>query len=317
LSAIAAAAMIAITGCSSAAPSSVSPARSAGSSSASPAGSASPSVTAPPWHLVWTDTFNGPAGSGLNRAYWKYDTGQGTFGTGEIETNTTSTANVHLDGQGNLDLTALGHGAAGSPGTAWTSGRVQTRRLFGAPAGGEMMVTASLKQPDPAHGIGYWPAFWMLGPKPGTWPTTGEIDILEDVNALSVHGATLHCGNLTQLNADGTHGPCHEGYGLGSSLLPCPGCQTAFNTYSVIVDRRVAGAEQIRWYLDGREFFSVSESKVGKVAWTEGVDHGFTILLDLAIGGSFPNAQCQCTSPTADTSSGGTMSVANVSVYTN
>lgn len=306
LSAIAAAAMIAITGCSSAAPTSV-----------TPSSSAAPTNAGPPWRVAWSDTFNGPAGSGLSQAVWKYDTGRGTFGTGEIETMTTSPSNVHLDGQGDLDLTVLGHGAAGSAGATWTSGRVQTRRLFGAPAGGEMMVTASIRQPDPAQGIGYWPAFWMLGPKPGTWPTTGEIDILEDVNALSVHGATLHCGNLTQRNADGTDGPCHEGYGLGSPLQPCPGCQTAFHTYSVIVDRRVAGNEQIRWYLDGREFFSVSETKVGEVAWTAGVDHGFSIILDLAVGGSFPNARCQCTSPTSVTSSGGTMAIGNVSVYTN
>ena len=119
---------------------------------------------------------------------WKYNTGQGVFGTGEIETMTDSTDNVHLDGHGALDITALGHGQS------WTSGRIQTIRSdFGAPAGGEMAVTASIRQPNPASGLGYWPAFWMLGP--GDWPGTGEIDILEDVNALSEHAATLHCGN--------------------------------------------------------------------------------------------------------------------------
>jgi hypothetical protein len=45
---------------------------------------------------------------------------------------TTSRSNVHLDGQGNLDLTVLGHGAAGSGGTAWTSGRVQTGPVWSA-----------------------------------------------------------------------------------------------------------------------------------------------------------------------------------------
>lgn len=41
-----------------------------------------------------------------------------------------STANVHVDGQGGLDITVLGHGAAGSADAGWTSGRIQTWRLF-------------------------------------------------------------------------------------------------------------------------------------------------------------------------------------------
>ena len=103
---------------------------------------------------------------------------------------TDSPSNVHLDGYGNLDITALGHGQS------WTSGRIQTTSSdFEAPAGGEMAVTASIRQPDPAVGMGYWPAFWMLGP--GDWPGTGEIDILEDVNALNMQSGAFHCGNLT------------------------------------------------------------------------------------------------------------------------
>ena len=139
----------------------------------------------PPWKLSWADNFNGPVGSGPSPKYWEYNTGQGSFGTNEVETMTSSPQNVDLDGHGNLVITALGHGAAGSPGTAWTSGRVETRadRLFGAPNGGEMMVTASIKQPDVAHGLGYWPGFWMLGRT--AWPETGEIDILENVDGYS------------------------------------------------------------------------------------------------------------------------------------
>jgi beta-glucanase (GH16 family) len=262
----------------------------------------------PGWAKVWTDNFNGPADIGVDTSVWKYNTGTGIFGTGEIETMTNSTSNVHLDGHGNLDITALGHGQS------WTSGRIQTISSdFGAPAGGEMAVTASIRQPNPAVGLGYWPAFWMLGP--GDWPGTGEIDILEDVNALNDHSGTFHCGNLTQPNPDGTLGPCHEFTGISSGLLTCPGCQTGFHTYTVIVDRTNPSAEQIRWYLDGRQFFQVNQSQVDQAAWTAAVDHGYSIIFDLAIGGGFPNGVCQCTSPSDQTTSGGTMTVSYVSVY--
>jgi beta-glucanase (GH16 family) len=261
------------------------------------------------WKRVWVDDFNGRAGTGVDRAAWKYDTGQGIFGTGEIETMTDSPANVHLDGRGNLQITALGHGRT------WTSGRIQTIGSdFGAPAGGQMAVTASIRQPDPASGLGYWPAFWMLGP--GDWPATGEIDMLEDVNALSEHSATLHCGNLDDADPDGKLGPCHEFTGLSSGLLPCPGCQRGFHTYTAVVDRRHAGAEQIRWYLDGRQFFQVGEAQVGQPAWSAAVDHGYSIIFDLAMGGGYPDGVCGCTTPTEQTTSGGTMTVRYVAVYT-
>jgi beta-glucanase (GH16 family) len=262
----------------------------------------------PGWTRVWSDTFNGAAGRGVDPSAWKYNTGTGIFGTGEIETMTNSTSNVHLDGHGNLNITALGHGQS------WTSGRIQTISSdFGAPVGGEMAVTASIRQPNPAVGLGYWPAFWMLGP--GDWPGTGEIDILEDVNALNEHSGTFHCGNLTQPNPDGTLGPCHEFTGVSSGLLMCPGCQTGFHTYTVVVDRTDPTAEQIRWYIDGRQFFQVSEAQVSQAAWTAAVDHGYSIIFDLAIGGSFPDGVCQCTAPSDQTTSGGTMTVRYVSVY--
>jgi len=63
----------------------------------------------------------------------------------------------------------------------------------------------------------------------------------------------------------------------------------------VIIDRRDEGNEQIRWYLDGHQYYSVSESRVGRAAWIAAVDHGFSILLNVAVGGAFsmPSAGAQ------------------------
>src|SRR5579862_8738642 len=98
------------------------------------------------------------------------------------------------------------------------------------------------------------------------WPGIGEIDILEDVNGLSELAGTLHCGV-----APG--GPCNEFTGRSSGLMPCTGCQSAFHTYSVVIDRTDPNDEQIRWYLENSAtpYFSVSESQVdtapGQTTW--------------------------------------------------
>lgn len=259
------------------------------------------------WKEVWSSSFEGPAGHGIDRHYWRYQISKRIIGNGEDEVMTDSPKNVYLDGDGGLNITALHQGGE------WTSGRIQTVHAFTPLAGGELRVIASLRQPDVASGRGYWPAFWMLGR--GSWPAHGEIDIMEDVNGISEHSGALHCGNLRNINADGTFGPCHEHRGRGSGLQRCRGCQTGYHTYSVIIDRRNSADEQIRWYLDRREFFSVSEREVGTEAWNTAIDHGFTIIFDLAIGGPFPNGQCSCVTPMANTSSRGTLGIRDVAVY--
>jgi beta-glucanase (GH16 family) len=172
-------------------------------------------------------------------------------------------------------------------------------------------MEASIQQPDVTrtNGAGYWPAFWMLGNglrNGGTWPSIGEVDILEDINGRSSVFGTLHCGS-------NPGGPCNESSGVGSGERSCKGCQTGFHKYAVEIDRSVS-PEQIRWYLDGDNYFTLSEAKVDRQAWVNAVDHPFFIIFDLAIGGGFPAAFGG--GPTGDTVSGGEMKIDYLKVST-
>ncbi|MDI1466031.1 ricin-type beta-trefoil lectin domain protein [Catellatospora sp. KI3] len=267
------------------------------------------------WTQVFGEDFNGSAGSGLNTANWLYDIGHGypggaaNWGTGEIEYMTNSTQNVYLDGNGNLVIKPIRDGAGN-----WTSGRVETQRTdFAAPAGGKLRLEGRLQQPNVsgAAAAGYWPAFWTLGAAArGTgasgWPGIGEIDLMEDINGRSSEFATLHCGV-----APG--GPCNEYTGLGSGERACGGCQTGFHTYAMELDRSVS-PEQIRWYLDGSNFFTVNANQVDATTWNNATHHGFFMILNVAIGGSFPGAFGG--GPTGSTVSGVPMIVDYVAAYT-
>ena len=269
-------------------------------------------VPAPPagFTTTWSDDFNGAANTGLDTNVWRYDAGAGAnFGTGEIETTTTSTANVFHDGNGNLVLKALHTGT--DPNAGWTSGRVETQSDgFGAPAGGVVMMQASIQQPNvnTANGAGYWPAFWMLGAplRIGVpWPGVGEVDMMEDINGRSSLFGTLHCGT-----APG--GPCNENSGIGSGERACAGCETGFHTYAVQIDRSTS-PEQIRWYLDGNNYFTINSNQVDATTWNNAVHHNWQIIFDLAIGGGFPAAFGG--GPNAATVSGGQMNIDYVAVY--
>jgi beta-glucanase (GH16 family) len=277
------------------------------------------SIDAPPahalsWTLVWSDEFNG---SGGVSADWIYDTGTGygcagcpgNWGTGEVETMSSSTTNV-FQANGNLNIQAVHTGS--NPTTGWTSGRIETARIdFQPPPGGAMAIEANLQQPDVSgtNGLGYWPAFWMLGaPFRGNylnWPSVGEIDIMEDINGRSSEFATLHCGSSPG-------GPCNETSGKGSGERACMGCQTGFHTYRMEFDRSIS-PEEIRWYLDGANFFTVNSSQVDATTWSNATNHGFFILFDLAMGGGFPAAFGG--GPNSSTISGGTMLVDYVRVF--
>jgi hypothetical protein len=107
------------------------------------------------WRVVFSGHFTGRAESRAD-SKWTYDTGTGyggpgcpaSWGTGEVESGTTAAANVHRDGRVHLLITPVRSGGQ------WTSGRIETVSAgFAAPVGGQLRVTASIRQPAAARGL--------------------------------------------------------------------------------------------------------------------------------------------------------------------
>ena len=268
------------------------------------------------YSLVWSDDFAGAAGTLPSSDNWVIDTGTSYpggaahWGTGEVQTYTSDTANLQQDGDGNLKITPI-EDAEGN----WTSARIESKRSdFEPPAGGKLRIEARIKVPDVTGDAadGYWPAFWTLGASFRgdfkNWPGIGEFDIMENANGTDKVSGTLHCG------VD-PGGPCNETLGLGSSrACPDTACAGNFHTYAFEWDRSVS-PQELRWYVDGVQYHSVNESQMDAATWDAATGHAHFLLLNVAMGGAFPDPVAGHATPTSATKSGVPMLVDYVHVY--
>ncbi|MDX8035906.1 discoidin domain-containing protein [Lentzea sp. BCCO 10_0856] len=270
------------------------------------------------WTQVFGDDFTGPANSLPNGGNWRfslghgYPGGPGNWGTGEIAAHTSNPANVSLDGGGNLRITPRRDGAGN-----WTSARIETNaQNFKAPNGGVLRMEARIQMPNVsgAAALGYWPAFWALGsPYRGNWwnwPGVGEFDIMENVNGVNRVWGVLHCGVSPG-------GPCNEKNGIANSR-PCPGasCQGGFHAYRFEWDASTS-PQQLRWYVDGELFHQVNQNQLPADTWNQMTGHaGYFIILNVAIGGEFPDNYSGTRTPGPGIVPGIPMVVDHVGVWT-
>lgn len=279
-----------------------------------------PLVTAAPYvpgyFLTWSDDFVGSANSLPNPANWivdigtSYPGGPANWGNGEKETYTSRPENLRLTGQGALQITPLRDNK-----NQWTSARIETKRTdFQARDGRKMRISARIKMPDVSGeaAAGYWPAFWTLGAEfrgnYWNWPSIGEFDIMENVNGIDQVWGVLHCDK-------NPGGACKETNGLGATSK-CPGspCQGNWHVYTVEVDR-ASKPEKLTWFVDGIAYHNVTQKDLGVDVWAQTVHHGHFILLNVAMGGGFPNGVRGSDTPTNQTVSGRSMYVDWVAVY--
>jgi beta-glucanase (GH16 family) len=271
--------------------------------------------TIPGFSLTWSDDFIGTANSLPNPSNWIVDTGTSypggpaNWGTGEIQVYTSNSRNIRLNGNGALEITALKDGNGG-----WTSSRIETRRAdFLCRPGGRMRIQASLSLPAVGgNAIGYWPAFWSLGAayrgNYWNWPSVGEFDMMENVNGINRVWGVFHCG----VNPGG---PCRETDGLVNSREGgSPPLQGNFHTYTFEVDR-TQSLEAIRWYLDGTLYWQIVSTDVPADTWAQTIHNPHFVLLNLAIGGAFPNNNYGSATPLPNTASGGQLRAEYIAVY--
>ena len=241
-------------------------------------GAASPkdSVVIVGRQLVWSDEFDGPAGSAIDASKWRYDLGDGCqagncgWGNQEKEYYTSVSENISLTGQGQLQIVAR----AAGPGLTcyygpckYTSAKVTTRGLGLAQPG---RVEARIKLPS---GQGLWPAFWMLGNSfPTTpWPQSGEIDIMEN-----------HGSDLTSTSS-AVHGPGYSGNTpFAHPYRLDPGSfADDFHTFAVEWD-----ANRIQFFVDSALHYVVMRADVQRYG-NYVFDQPFFMILNLAVGGTF------------------------------
>jgi beta-glucanase (GH16 family) len=126
---------------------------------------------------AWSDEFDGPAGAPPDPAAWSMMTGGHWMngGSPELQCYTKRPENVSQNGLGQLRITARyepGSTYCSGETNDYTSARLDTRPLNGFTYG---RIEARIQLPAAA---GSWPAWWLVG-STGTWPSAGEIDILE------------------------------------------------------------------------------------------------------------------------------------------
>ncbi|MFE4173868.1 discoidin domain-containing protein [Streptomyces sp. NPDC056909] len=237
-----------------------------------------PSDPANPPRLVWSDEFDGAAGSRPDASKWRADPGTGP--NNELEYYTDH-RNAALDGAGHLVMEARKEATAGSScprdplsGSTtcqYTSARMNTGATFQFTYG---RVEARIKVPK---GNGLWPAFWMMGGDFLTgrpWPYNGEIDIVE------VLGKDVKTAYST------VHAPAYNGGGGIGSPYKLPGnadFSDDFHTWTA--DWNSKG---ITYSLDGRVVFSLDKDQVEQTRGPWIFDHPHYMILNLAVGGDWP-----------------------------
>ncbi|HVU71153.1 MAG TPA: discoidin domain-containing protein [Ktedonobacteraceae bacterium] len=234
-----------------------------------------------PEQLVWSDEFNGAAGTTPDPNKWNAETGPGVNNELEYYTNN---QNAKMDGNGDLVIEARKQVTAGSscptdPLTGsttcqYTSGRINTYGHYSFTYG---HVEARIKVTGTQ---GLWPAFWLLGANffsnNTPWPACGEIDIME------------HLGSEPSIVHSTIHAPAYNGAnGIGApyTLSNNQDFAAAFHVFALDWN-----SSSLVFSVDGNAFLTLAKSTIESTRGPWVYDHPFFIILNNAVGGDWPGA---------------------------
>jgi beta-glucanase (GH16 family) len=221
--------------------------------------------------LVWDEEFNQPNGSSPDLAKWSYDLGSNGINS-ELEYYTSRTNNARIvNGQLVIEADHESYGGA-----SYTSARLKTQGKWSWTYG---RIEARIKIP---RGQGIWPAFWTLGDNINSvsWPTCGEIDILENIgnsNNLNITYGTIHgpvIGSGDYKGGAGVQGK----YALpGRAVLA-----DDFHVYAVQWT-----TNQIQWFVDTNLYFTATPASLPSGGTWVFTQPQF-LTLNVAVGGTWP-----------------------------
>ena len=212
--------------------------------------------------LTWSDEFTS---STVDQSKWTFADGNNSgWGNAELQNYTNSPNNVRIE-NGRLVIEAKNDNGYYTSGRLTTSGKHNWKY-------GRFEMRAKL----PA-GTGLWPAFWML-PEGGTWPLTGELDVMENRgDELSRVAGTVHYGDFFPNNR-------HDG-----TPYDLPSEQGTFvdDFHTFAMEWEVG---EIRWYVDDNLYKTETKnpntlsppSNNNPWPWDEG---DWYIMVNLAVGG--------------------------------
>lgn len=223
------------------------------------------------WNLVWSDEFDG---NEINMDNWSYDVPTNGRWNGEIQSYTENNAFIK---DGSLILEAREEDITEEDGQTYnySSAKLITQGKQKWTYG---KVEIKAKMPT---GQGIWPAIWMMPedePFYGTWPVSGEIDIMELLGHEPdiIHG-TVHFGEPHQ-QIQGT-------YTLADG-------QTFADDYYIYSIEWEPG--EIRWYINGQlyhtanDWFTKDGDNADAYTYPAPFDQDFFLIMNISVGGGWP-----------------------------
>lgn len=215
------------------------------------------------WVLVWSDEFDGTGLPDADKWSFQTDGNAWGWGNGEDQFYTEGRTENARQENGALVITALKEPAGGKE---YTSARIDTKGKAEWRYG---RFEARMKLPG---GRGIWPAFWMMPAADtyGSWPASGEIDIMEFFGFIpDTTLATIHTARYN--HKIGTH---------KGTRYRCDTLHSEFHLYVV-----EWFPDHLDFYFDDVKLFTYNKEKGGPTVWP--FDRPFYLILNNAVGGDW------------------------------